>query len=144
MIIALREGRGLLTQRNSLRNVNTKTSLHGKQMQIKKCPRPWDVKVKFLHLLLVSPSLADDAIHMEEALERPHCSCKERGPAGQRGSGVGGEHLHYFHYFLMANPQPLLRPPSVRQERQAFFPLHSSQCLQFSRERAIKTTGLAP
>lgn len=78
--------------------------------------------------LPVSPRLADDAIHMEEGLERPHCSPMERGLAGQRGSGVMGKHLHYFHYFLMANPEPLLRPPSVREERQAFFPLHFLQC----------------
>lgn len=50
------------------------------------------------------------------------------GWQGKGGSGVVGKHLHYFHYFLMANPEPLLRPPSVREERQAFFPLHFLQC----------------
>lgn len=128
MIIALREGRGLLTQKNSLRNVNTKTSLHRKQMQTKKCPRRWECKGEISSSLPVSPRLADDAIHMEEGLERPHCSPMERGLAGQRGSGVMGKHLHYFHYFLMANPEPLLRPPSVREERQAFFLLPFLQC----------------
>lgn len=48
-------------------------------MQTKTRPRPWDVKVKFLHLLLVSPSLADDAIQMEEGLERGMWASRAKG-----------------------------------------------------------------
>lgn len=77
MIIALREGRGLLTQRNSLRNLNTKTYTESRCKQ--KSPRPWDIKVKFLHLWLVSPSLAEDAIHMEEGLEKGMWARRAKG-----------------------------------------------------------------
>lgn len=87
MIIALREGRGLLTQRNSLRNVNTKTYTESRCKQ-KKSPRPWDVKVTFLHLVLVSSSLAEDAIHMEEGLERGTWATRAKGEGVVWGESI--------------------------------------------------------
>jgi len=112
-------------------------------MQTKKMSQILGHKDKILSSLLGSLSLADDAIYMEEGLERPppqlYCAW---GSGANWRVGEGGERLHYLHHFLMANPQASLRPGCARQGQQAFFPLRFLQCLQFYRERGIKTIGL--